>query len=156
MVGGIIGDHLLRLGERAGARQVEPHSTEAEVEDMAVAVDQPGQQGPPRPVEAEVQPLGSLRCGIEQADDLAILDQQPGEAGDLAVSGERVAVDIVDQPAGRDRFDRRRRRPLARAGGAGDQNGTDRNGEGDPPHFSRRRTSDDVSCRPPPIFCTSP
>ena len=68
---------------------------------MTMRVDQPGDQGFALAVLLEIGAFGALVLAVEQLLDLALrVDDQPGEADELAVLVERDAVDIVDQRVG--------------------------------------------------------
>ena len=109
---------------------------------MPMRVDQPGDQGAALAVLFEIRAFGALVLAVEQLLDLAILvDDQPGEADELAVLVERDAVDIVDERVG------------VRGGGEGEGEGE--GGEEQTLQFGSLVTSELVSFRPPPAFCTS-
>ena len=87
---------------------------------MAVRVDEPGDERATLPVKLEVEIVGALVGRVEQFRDLAVLiDQQAGEVANVVLVVERIAVDVVDQPAGIGR--RHERLALARGSGRGEQ-----------------------------------
>jgi hypothetical protein len=100
--GGIGGDPLLRLGQGRGVGQIELERAHAELHDMAVGVDQAGEQGPAAAVEQEA---GAVRPGVAALVELAhppvVADPHAVEPEQMAVLADRVAVDIVDQYVGR-------------------------------------------------------
>ena len=68
---------------------------------MAVRVDQPGDQRAAPAVFLEIGAFGALVLAVEELLDLALaVDDEPGEADELAVLVERDAVDIVDERVG--------------------------------------------------------
>ena len=68
---------------------------------MTVRVDQPGNEGLALAILFEVGAFGALVLAVEQLLDLAFaIDDEPGEADELAVLVERDAVDVVDQRVG--------------------------------------------------------
>ena len=118
--GGIGADPRLRLGEAVRVRQVERQHLEAEVHQVAVAVDKAGQQHPPLHVGAPVEPLGPLVDRRQQADHLAVGgEQQAGEADDVPVGVQGDPGDVVDQRSGGG--DRRGRRRRVALGGGGER-----------------------------------
>ena len=97
----IIAQPLLQLGQRRGADEVEPKRAEAEVHDMAMRVDQPGQHRLPVRVDHR-RGLGPRIAGMQHAHDLAaIVDQHAGEMLHLSVGIDLDAVGMVDQRVGR-------------------------------------------------------
>ncbi len=107
---------------------------------MAVRVDQPGNQRAALAVFLEIGAFRALVLAVEQLLDLALrVDDEPGEADELAVLVERDAVDIVDERIG------------VRGGGESDR----QRGQQQALHFGSLVTSELVSLRPPPAFCTS-
>src|SRR3546814_3752257 len=82
-------------------RQDEQHQLETQPHDMAVRVDQSGDEGLALAILFEVGAFGALVLAVEQLLDLAFaIDDEPGEADELAVLVERDAVDVVDQRVG--------------------------------------------------------
>src|SRR3546814_4163935 len=66
------------------------YQLEAEAHDMAVRVDQPGDERPALAVLLEIGAFGALVLAVEQLLDLALrVDDQPGEADQLTVLVER-------------------------------------------------------------------
>ncbi len=75
-----------------------PH---AKAHDMAVRVDQAGDQGAPAPVDPEGGPRRPPVPCLEQLPDLAVVaDPHRLEADQPPVLAQRVAVDVVDQDVG--------------------------------------------------------
>ena len=99
--GGIGGDPLLRLGERVGVGKVELQRAHAEAHDMAVRVDQAGDQRPAAAVEQETRAVRPrVAALVELPHPAVVADPQSVEAEQVAVLADRVAVDIVDQHVG--------------------------------------------------------
>jgi hypothetical protein len=138
--GGILADPAERLLEAVGVGEVELEGVEAEAHDMAMGVDQAGNQ---RPAAAVEQILGPFRPAIATVEQLlhppVVADHDAGEADQAAIGSDRVAVDIVDQRIGKRR-------------GGREQGGQD---EEQSLQGSSLRIRDEVSCRPAPIACRS-
>ena len=101
VVGGIFADRRLRFGKAAGVRQVEQHELKAQPHDMAMRVDQAGNERAALSVFLEIGAFGALVLAVEQLFHLALrVDHEAGEADELAILVERDAVDIVDERIG--------------------------------------------------------
>src|SRR3546814_7770827 len=82
--GGIFADRRLRFGEAVRIRQVEQHQLETQPHDMAVRVDQSGDEGLALAILFEVGAFGALVLAVEQLLDLAFaIDDAPGESDEL-------------------------------------------------------------------------
>src|SRR5690606_10830338 len=109
--------------------------------DMAVRVDQAGKQRAPASVEQVARPLRPPVAALEELLHPAfVVDDDAVEAEQAPVLAHRVAVDVVDE--------RIRQRGNGREQSCDDE-------EQQTLHGSSLRTSEDVSCRAPPIACTS-
>ena len=97
------------------------------------------------PADAAAAVGAERRAGLASSpfDELlhaaVVADQQRSEAHGAVLRVQRVAVDVVDNDIG----------------GCGRRQQQGRKAAKDTLHSTSLRTSDDVSCRPPPIFCTS-
>ncbi len=120
--GGISADPRLRLGQAGGVGKVELQRAHAEPHDVAVRVDQAGDQGAAAAVE---QVTGALRppvAALEQLLDPPVLaDPDRAEPEQPPVLAQRVAVDVLDQDVGQGRGgdeqqERRERGPRRRPG----------------------------------------
>ncbi len=113
---------------------------------MTVRVDQPRHQMAAFTVIAVGQAfLGALVPFRQQRLYMAVVaDHDAGKADDLAICVDREAVDIVDQPVGQD-------------GRGGGHQASRKGCCCKTRHFHRfsLRISELVSCRAPPIACTS-
>jgi hypothetical protein len=108
---------------------------------MAMPIDESRQQCLALHVRAPVELFGPFVAALEQFGDFAVgRHQQPGELNRLAVLVHRHAVDVIDQGIGESR---------------GCQREQGHGGEYETHHFGNLLTSALVSCRAPPIFCTS-
>jgi hypothetical protein len=145
---GISGDPPQRFFQRFGRRQVEREGGKADVHDPGVAIDQPRHHHPALAIDPVVHPRGLVAL-VEHLDDPAVIaDDQPGQPLDVAGGIKGYAVDIVDQGIGQ-------RRP---GHGANHQRGRHRARtqlHRCLPGSGSRRTSAEVSWRPPPMAWTS-
>jgi hypothetical protein len=102
---GISGDLGLGFLKAPRLAEIELHGLEAEPHHMAVRVDEAGDQGPAAAIDAVIGSYPGLVPGLEELPDPAVIaDQNGGEANDLLVLADRIAVDVVDQGVGRGRL----------------------------------------------------
>ena len=102
--GGISGEALLQVGERGRAGEVELERAEAEPHDMAVGVDQAGQQGAPAGIDALVDLRGRAsprRSSFTTRPSSPITS--PVKRCNLPARVDLDAIGIVDQRVGQER-----------------------------------------------------
>ncbi len=91
----IIAQAMLHVGERAAAGDVEPEGAEAEVQNMAVGVDQARQNRRSFHVDDRRSSRPAVTV-LEQADDLAVVaDHDPAEMLELSVGAGLPAIRMV-------------------------------------------------------------
>ncbi len=96
-----MGDPPLRLLERNGVAEVEDEGAHAEAHDVAVGVDQAGDQGAAAAVEQVARPLGPpVAALVELPHPAVVADQHGVEAQQPAVLAQGIAVDVLDQHVG--------------------------------------------------------
>jgi hypothetical protein len=138
--GGISGDLGLGFLKAPRLAEIELHGLEAEPHHMAVRVDEAGDQGPAAAIDAVIRPPERLFPPLKQLlHPPVIADEEAGEADDLLVLADRIAVHIVDQGVGRGRLHA--------------EQGRERGQE--LLHCCNLLMREEVSWREPPIACTS-
>ena len=147
---GIGGDLRQGFGEGTGIRQVQRQRAKAQADHMGVAVDHAGDQELALAIQLVAGAFRALVAAVQDLLDPAIVaHDQPGEAVQPALRVHGYAVDIIDQRVGpcgsgkRERADRAQQQSLHALSCHA------------LPLRGRRRTRAEVSCRPPPMACTS-
>ena len=142
---GISGDPGQRFGQRVRVRQIERHRRKAHREHVRMAIDQSGHDHLALAVD-QVSRARTFVAAVEHFGDAAIVtDHQRREMIDRAGGIKRDPIDIIKQ-----------RISHCRAG-EGEQCGPSiqQRAHQALPRRGKRRTSAEVSCRPPPSACTS-
>ena len=153
ILGGIGSDLGLRFGQRSSFRQIQRQRAKANAHNVGMGVNHAGDDILSLAVEQEIDAAGSFVAAFEnQLDPAVVINPQAGEALDFTVRANGHALDMVHQRIGGGRGRNAQHKHRSKAGKSETCSHKS-------VHYSvpsgKRRISELVSCRLPPISCIS-